>query len=292
MGINILKKQQDGLTLIELLISMVIGLFLLSGIASSYIASKKASVSRNQTSLLEDNGRFALEAITKSLEHTGYAPNILMADPFIHAPADVVADTCPDATTNVSALSLANFTAATITADNDADVQDSIGAIFHGSDDFFIDCAGNSMPAVVPVGCRLQPLPAINLNPDSAKIYNSFFIDDVNKTLMCAGSRSPAVATIAEGVENIQFLYGLDTDTNGLVNRYANATTINASTADNLDWAGVISIQVAILVRSLKPVKNNSESKQFTLLDQVVTTPSDKYQRAVFSTTILLRNTL
>ena len=84
----------------------------------------------------------------------------------------------------------------------------------------------------------------------------------------------------------------MDTNTDGIVDRYANATAINASTADNLDWDGVISIQVAILVRSLKPVKNASESKQFTLLDQVVTSPTDKYQRAVFSTTIFLRNTL
>jgi len=292
MGIYKFKNQQHGLSLIELLISMVIGLFLLSGIASSYIASKKASVIRNQTSLLDDNGRFALEAITKALEHTGYGPNILMTDPFIHTLADVASDTCPDGSTNVSALSLANFTASTVTADDDIKVQDSIGAIFHGSDDFFIDCAGNSMPAVVPVGCRLQPLPTINFNPDSAKIYNSFFIDDVNKTLMCAGSRSSTITTIAEGVENIQFLYGLDTNTDGTVDRYVNASAIDASSTDILDWGGVISIQVAILVRSLKQVKNTAESKQFTLLDQVVTSPTDKYQRAVFSTTIFLRNTI
>ncbi len=291
MGIYLQKNKQKGLSLIELLIAAVIGLFLLSGIASSYIASKKASISRNQLSILEDNGRFALEAITKSLEHTGYAPNILMTDPFIHAPADVVIDNCPGGSTNISASSQANFTTARVTKDDDTNIQDSIGAIFHGSNDIFIDCTGNPLPAGVP-GCRLQALPAININPDSAKIYNSFFIDNTTKKLMCAGSRSSTLATIAEGVENMQFLYGLDTNTDGIVDRYATATAIDAVATDSLDWGGVISIQVSILVRSLKPVKNKAEIKKFTLLDQVVTTPNDKYQRAVFSTTILLRNTL
>jgi type IV pilus assembly protein PilW len=140
--------------------------------------------------------------------------------------------------------------------------------------------------------CRLQPLPAINTAPESSKIYNSFYVDNTKKTLECMGSRSAATVTIADGVENMQFLYGVDVNTDGTVDRYANATVINSSTTDNLDWGGVIAIQAAILVRSLKPVKNTSEVKSFTLLDTVVTAPDDKFQRAVFSTTIFLQNTL
>lgn len=282
-----IKNCQKGFSLIELMISMVIGLFLLSGIASSYLSSKQASVNRSETSLLEDNGRLALEVITKSLEHTGHAPNIFLENPFIESLADVVADTCLDGTTNV-----VNTGIFRVAADNDVLGQDTIGVMFHGGDNIFTDCTGNTMDAVAPVGCRLRSLPNVNAAPESSKIYNSFYVDNTNKTLECAGSRSAVGVTIAEGVENIQFLYGVDNNSDGTVDRYVNATAINASVIDSLDWSSVMSIQTAILVRSLRPIKKTAETQKFTLLDVVIVAPNDKFQRAVFSTTIHLHNTL
>ncbi len=280
MGYSNIKVKQGGLSLIELLIAMLIGLFLLAGIASSYLSSKRASVNRSQTSVLEDNGRLALDIITKSLEHTGYAPNLLLEKPFIANLSDVVADTCPDGTVNV--VNTGIFKAV---ADNDTLGQDTIGVIFHGDNNLFTDCAGNTMDAVTPVGCRLLPFPNVNTAPKASKIYNSFYIDNAKDTLKCSGSRSAAAVTIADGVENIQFLYGVDNNTDGMVDRYVKATAVT-------EWSSVISIQTAILVRSLKAVKNTAEVKKYTLLDVVVTSPKDKFQRAVFSTTIHLHNTL
>ena len=67
-----MKTSQSGLSLLELLIAMFIGLFLLAGISTSYLASKKSSIARDQYSILEDNGRIALEVIANTLKHTGY----------------------------------------------------------------------------------------------------------------------------------------------------------------------------------------------------------------------------
>ncbi len=285
MNYLVIKKGQKAFSLVELMVAMVIGLFLLSGIASSYISSKKSSVHRDQVSLLEDNGRLALEVITRSLEHVGYSPvsGVFLENPFIENLADVVAETCPDGSVNV-----VNTGIFRVAADDDALVQDTIGVMYYGSDDVFTDCAGNTMDAVVPVGCRLPDSPLT----EAAKIYNSFFINNADNTLMCSGSRSPAPVVIADGVENIQFLYGIENNDDGAVDRYVNATDINADAADNLDWAAVVNVQVAILVRSLKPVKNVAESESFTLLDTVVVAPNDRFQRAVFSTTVHLHNRL
>lgn len=280
------RNIQKGFSLIELMIAMLIGLFLLTGIASSYLSSKQASINRNQTSALEDNGRLALEIISKSLEHTGYSSHSGMSKPpFIRAMADISVDTCPNGTNNVVDATIFRATVDNATGD-------SIGVIFNGDDNAFTDCSGHilaaSLPSPAVPGCRLKPLPDMNSAPESSKIYNSFFIDKVNDTLECSGSRSEAAVTIADGVENIQFLYGLDqTASDGIVDKYVRATDIAAN-----EWNSVISIQVAILVRSLKPIKNISESKTYTLLDIVHVAPDDKYQRAVFSSTIHLRNTL
>lgn len=287
-----IKNTQKGFSLIELMVAMFIGLFLLSGIASSYISSKKASINRSQTSLLEDNGRLALEIITKSLEHTGHAPSGTFTNnnPFIMDLGDVVSDACPNGATNVVDTSIFK-----ITADDDALVQDSIGVVFHGDDNVFTDCSGNILTASAAIpavsGCRLRPLSTHeddrNTMTNGSKIYNSFYVDNVSKTLECAGSRNAAAVTIAEGVENMQLMYGVDTDSDKIIERYVNASDMDAN-----QWASVKSIKVALLVRSLKAVKNTAESKTYTLLDTVKVSPNDMYQRAVFSTTIHLRNSL
>lgn len=69
--------------------------------------------------------------------------------------------------------------------------------------------------------------------------------------------------------------------------QYVNSDGVGASR-----WNNIVSIQVAVLVRSMKKVKREAESKTYTLLDTVVVAPNDRYQREVFSTTIQLRNTL
>jgi type IV pilus assembly protein PilW len=278
------------------MVAMFIGLFLLSGIASSYISSKKASINRSQTSLLEDNGRLALEIITKSLEHTGHAPSGTFTNnnPFIMNIGDVVSDTCPDGATNI-VDQVAFVATAKATADDDVLVQDSIGVVFHGDDNVFTDCSGNILTASAAIpavsGCRLRPLSTHeddrNTMTNGSKIYNSFYVDNVSKTLECAGSRSLVAVTIAEGVENMQLMYGVDTDSDKVIERYVNASDMNAN-----QWGSVKSIKVALLVRSMKAVKNTAESKTYTLLDTVIVSPNDLYQRAVFSTTIHLRNSL
>jgi len=270
-------RYQAGLSLIELLVAMVIGLFLLAGIASSYVSSKNSSVKRDQVSLLEDNGRLVLEIISSAIEHTGYTPvNAgIMPSQFITTASDVVDDTCEDGTNNVMNTSIFR-----ITADNSG--SDALGVIYHGDNTIFTDCTGAQLSA----NCRLKPVPSTNNFSDAARIYNSFYVNSSTDRLLCAGSRSSTPQVIAEGVESVQFLYGVDTNGDNIVDRYTNASNIAGL------WNNVVSIQIAVLVRSLKPVKSVAESKQFTLLDTSITSPSDRYQRAVFSTTVKLRNTL
>jgi type IV pilus assembly protein PilW len=90
---------------------------------------------------------------------------------------------------------------------------------------------------------------------------------------------------VVNGIENIQFQYGIDTDGNGTADRFVNATNVGAA-----NWESVVSIKVAILVRSLGDVLEANSVRTYNLLDATVTTPSDRYQRAVYTTTIQLRN--
>ena len=275
-----LKKfvKNSGFSLIELMIATLIGLFILTGIATSYVSSKKASTNRNEFSALEDNGRFALETISKVIEHTGYSPVRNTPEfQFITALSPVVVDNCSDGSKNVVDLNIIKTT-------SDDSSGDSIGVVHHSDSNLFTDCAGD----VIPVVCRLNPALTASPFPEASKIYSSFYVDSVNNNLMCAGSRGAKPEIVAEGVENVQYLYGVDMVDDAVVkaDRYIPASLVGSG------WNNVVSVQIAILVRSLKPVKSVSESKQFTLLNEQITTPSDRYLRSVFSTTVYLRNTL
>ncbi len=264
--------KQSGLSLVELLIAMIIGLFLLAGITSSYLTSKKTSISRDQYSLLQDNGRLALEVLTKTIEHTGYTSSsgALLQNKFLNMA--VSSDTCSDGSQNIVNTGIFPADA---TVDNDA--GDSVGVVYLGDSNVFTDCSGG----VLPASCQLSP----GSSTDAASIYSAFFVD-ANDNLQCAGSRDGVLQLIAEGIENMQILYGVDVDGDASsdVERYVDANDVGTL------WNNVVSVQVAILVRSLREVKDTAESETFTLLDTAVTSPNDRFQRAVFSTTISLRN--
>ena len=278
---NNYKKTQRGLSLIELLIAMLIGLFLLTGIATSYLSSKNSSNKRDELTKLEDNGRLALEVLTQAIEHTGYTPiNAgILNPPFVTDDAQVVTAACDGGGNGVKERKIFKTR---ITKDGAA--GDAITVMYNGDNRVFRDCSGG----VLPVLCRAPPPgAAAGSSSDMTRIYNAFYLGKKDKKLRCAGSRDAKAQVIADGIENIQYLYGLNTTrTDGGVDRYVNAANVGTN------WNNVVSVQIAILVRSEKPVKPQKEKITYTLLDQSVVAGDDKHQRAVFTTTIRIRNTL
>jgi type IV pilus assembly protein PilW len=255
---------------------MLIDLFLLAGITTSYLSSKKTSIKRDQYSILEDNGRLALEIITKTLEHTGYATSKgnPLSEKFITA--GVSSKSCNDGSVSVLDTSIFPNPA---TADDKT--SDSIGVVYLGDADITMDCSGEEIIA----SCQIPNVTQV----EAAKIYSAFFIDKTDATqppkLQCAGSRNTEVQTIAEGVENMQILYGVDVNGDNTVERYVSEADIGGL------WDDVISIQVGLLMRSLREVNDKATKRKFSLLDTEIS-KDDRYQRAVFSTTISLRNAL
>lgn len=66
------KHSQAGFSLVELMIGMLLGVMLLAGAASIYLASKRSFTEVEQVAALSDNSRFALQTLTDSLRHVGF----------------------------------------------------------------------------------------------------------------------------------------------------------------------------------------------------------------------------
>jgi type IV pilus assembly protein PilW len=120
-----------------------------------------------------------------------------------------------------------------------------------------------------------------------------------NTTAPCSGTTPPALWQIVgtrppqeliQGVEAMQVRYGVDTDGDLLANQYV--------TADNVtNWGTVVSINIAVLARSIDETGVEKDKQKYNLLGGAAVVGgasygpfNDRRQRAVFTTTITLRN--
>lgn len=114
------------------------------------------------------------------------------------------------------------------------------------------------------------------------------------KTLQVIGGTDTVLSTaeeLIENVENMQIVYGEDTDADGTVNRYVPASTVG------IDMANVLSVRISLLIRSPNQVRKNVDTDTYLLPDIGVESAStkidlfnDRHIRHVFTTTINLRN--
>lgn len=65
-------RHQRGISLLELMISMTIGLILLAGLVTVYINSAQSNAELNKAAQQIENGRFAIQSITDDLRHAGF----------------------------------------------------------------------------------------------------------------------------------------------------------------------------------------------------------------------------
>jgi type IV pilus assembly protein PilW len=63
--------KQSGMSLVEILVAMVISLFLLGGIIQVYMGNKTTFTFTNALAEIQENGRFAMETITRDLRLSG-----------------------------------------------------------------------------------------------------------------------------------------------------------------------------------------------------------------------------
>ena len=65
-------KSNHGFSLIELMIGMTIGLFIIAAISVALMASSSGSKTNDRTAELQTNGRYALQILKQDLQHAGF----------------------------------------------------------------------------------------------------------------------------------------------------------------------------------------------------------------------------
>ena len=95
---------------------------------------------------------------------------------------------------------------------------------------------------------------------------------------------------LVEGVENMQILYGKDTDDDNIANSYVTATDAAlGNTAAN--WERVVNVKISMLMRTPEVNGNlENDTNTYNLLGSVVGPYNDKRRRRIFKTTVQVRN--
>ena len=192
-----------------------------------------------------------------------------------------------------------------MTADN-ANIQlaASAAGLFSPSDILFIsDCETADVFAANNVSnggtITIAHSSSVNTGPKLSKAYGTdASIMAMEKSAYYVGTNASGVPALfrkrmvganmvteelIEGVESMQLEYGEDLTSDGLANRYTNATGVT-------NFANVVSVRIGLLMRSAEEVVHDTDTNTYDVLDVTVDPTDDRRLRRNFTTTVKLRN--
>jgi type IV pilus assembly protein PilW len=70
--LHLSQFRQRGLSLIELMVALAIGAFLVLGVVTVFLANKDSARLENSLARLQENGRFALDLMREDLHRSQY----------------------------------------------------------------------------------------------------------------------------------------------------------------------------------------------------------------------------
>jgi type IV pilus assembly protein PilW len=301
-----LRGNQTGLSLIELMVSMTLGLIVLSGVLVVFVNSSAARNEVERTSRQIENGRYASEILMEDIRVAGFygaldpttlaAPGALPADPC----SLTVADWSSWIPVHVQGYDATGFTS-TNCALNNLQAGTDVLVIRRGR-----TCTANTTDCTPDVTtgtpylqvsrCSSQVTKyALGLQPSAGTApfdmqektclttalankreyyVHIYFVATENgrgdniptlkRLELVRDPSNPALAkwdtvALVEGVENLQFVYGVDTNNDGAPDEYvANPTTLAR-------WMNVVTVQFHVLARNIDTSPNYTDTKTYTL---------------------------
>lgn len=270
-----------GVSLIELMIAMALGLLLLAGIIQIFIYNKQSYSSVVGMSHASDSGRLATQLISTAVAKAGYWGN-------------VTSNRSYGRDTSVTSGSYSGvFDANTYVfgSDNDAsaatvvDDTDELWLRYNGnSNEPFSTCLGDSVSGsqVAVEHYYIQPASGTEKMPSLACEVILLNINTATGAISAPATASVNSQTMVTGIENMQILYGQYNTAKTQV-RYLNAEDVT-------DWGRVDNIRIALIAASPSESNTIIRTEDFELLDETVTAPQDRFARQAFERSMSLRN--
>jgi type IV pilus assembly protein PilW len=209
------RRAQAGVTLVEMMIALTIGLFIAVALSAIFVNAKSAFLAQDALSDLHENERLGIAVLTTEVQLAGYYP-----DPNNRNPPDALpADNNPQMPVQFAAgQSIAGAEGA----------SDTLAVRFvTASGDGLMNCQGS-----------------VNTTGANQLVTNVFSIN-ANRQLQCAVNGNAPVPLV-NTVTAMTVLYGTDGSASGNIDRYLVASAV---TSKGL-WSQVKSVQVRLVFAS------------------------------------------
>ena len=304
-------RHRAGFSLVELMVAMTLSLILIGGVVSVVVNTSRTHGELSNTSRQLENGRYAMQVLREDIRHAGFygefhelteptaAPepcDVALADleagmglpvqgyaGAAAAPLDCLPDYVPD--TDVLVIRRASTAVAAGALD--------AGEVYlqSRSDEQVMDTGANAaaftltkLDGVTPAEIRRYVVHIYYIRGCSDCSGGGDGIPTLSRVELSGGNLN-TVAPLAEGIENLQLRYGVDTNDDGAPNDFV---TLPGS----LDaWFDVVTIEVNLLARGVDPTQGHDDDKTYTLGDVDIAAPGDNFKRHVFSSVTRVVNT-
>ncbi|HED14579.1 MAG TPA: prepilin-type N-terminal cleavage/methylation domain-containing protein [Gammaproteobacteria bacterium] len=319
-------KNSRGFTLVELLVSLVLGLIVLGGVAAVMNNSKKNYEVQDYRSRMQENARFALQFLTYDIRMAGYTGYLACGSVSSSSWQFIWGATSPNdgdtITTQYVSLDYLTTTLPALAVDvNSGPIITLNDTSSFAEEDYVIitDCANTEVKQIKHIlsGNRLQF--ETNLTNSytvtnqtqvrrlQRRTYQVFYNTTRSIPVLIRIDAQGNKEELVEGIEFLRFLFAEDSNGNGLPNSYV---------APHTPSNPVKGVKLALLTRSISnynpgasAVGGNNQGGQFgtsadvdnstyTLLDQTVdpatltvtNSTALRVKRQVYQTTIKIRN--
>jgi type IV pilus assembly protein PilW len=314
-------RRQLGLSLIELMVAVVIGLILIGGLIQVYLSSKQSYNAQEQLARMQESGRFAMDLITRDLRRAGYwGGDVVALDSFDGSNPVPVPPAHACGTSNewgrmirwrVSGLN--NTNAGYDCASDYLGDTDILAVRYAGFDIIDIDTTTTPLPAGAlyvrttlrpPVGrifegeadADNQLVQAVG-TPDHLEavvrplVSNAYYVGDSGRT--CNGQPVPSLYQVRLHPQTgVPAAEEVAPGVEQLQVRYLlNNTYVDANAVGN-NWPDVTAVRVWLLVRGECPEPGLGSTVTYVMGDTPWPPAPDDFRRQLYVSTVMLRNTL
>jgi type IV pilus assembly protein PilW len=259
-----LRPRQAGLTLVEMMVAMTIGLAVVLAAARLLALANGAYAAQLEGAALDDAGRYALDIVGRAVRQAAHADPLQLD---LSAPVDVL----PARLAGLDARSLGSTTSG---------IDIPLAAVANGSDVLavrFPGAGGGAHGDGSVLNCAGF---AVGSGEEGWNIFYVANNGDGEPELRCKyrGAANWSADAVVAGVDSFQVLYGLDTDTprDGAANRYLNADAIRALDAAfaglpapelnrHTWWKRVVSVRIGLLLHGTRATRHAPGGAEFQL---------------------------
>jgi type IV pilus assembly protein PilW len=292
------RVRMHGMTLVEVMVSLVIGMVVIGAVLVSYLASGKTSRQQAAYAEMHENAQMAMTLLSRDLLLAGYAQ--ATGSPTVVAPAVStftrtysgravfgcdLGFVTPNTTTGAVACEPTTGSPAlevTYEADTTNTVPVAVGG---GAPDSPSDCKGS----------QIRPAAGTLSGVDYFITYNRYYakVGGTGRSeLYCAsatqdaGGSAVSAEPLVDNVDAMKIWYGEANAANlRQIVRYVTAGQV-------ADWTRIVSVRICLLMRSSEPVLDTelTATPKYLDCDSAEQNLPDKFLRRAYFTTTTLRN--